>query len=341
MIDFKKQLRFYENIAALSEEDKKNIKSDMISKLNGSVNNNYKMSKKLYNEIISSDEQPNVYSILLDNVKSFNLTFDKFYKNDDDSIRIDAIEVYKKLLNSNSILYASLSLTCLKLEADECLVKSYKTEAKYIYNTCANLTIDFLKKCDDKELTYLFINFSEIDWNDFFEFLLNFVESYNIDDEFLWKRIVKNKLLNNTNMGILLEEKYILMLMYLINCKTRFNSKDKNRLKYFFHFEKIQDEIKRIDLRFYETKIASILTNDFNVIERSEMEKLFKTFESEIKKIIYEYNENNEEENLQTSLFSEEETYVEPALKESDKGNKNSTKKFKRKFKSKLKSNKN
>lgn len=242
--NFKEQLRFYENIAS-SEEDIKFMKSDMISKLNKSANNNYKMSNSLYNEIMSSDAHPNVYSILLDNARAFNLAFDRFYKTDDDAVRIDVVELYKKLLKPNSILYASLSLTCLKLEADECDIKNYKTEAKFIYDTCAGLTIDFLKNCDDKELTHSFINLSEINWDNFFDFLLNFIDTCGVDDEFLWKRIVKNKLLNKKNMCVLLKEKYILMLMHLISVKTKFNGKDKNRIKYFLHFEKVQDEIKK------------------------------------------------------------------------------------------------
>ncbi len=336
--NFKEQLRFYENIA-LSEEDIKFMKSDMISKLNKSANNNYKMSNSLYNEIMSSDAHPNVYSILLDNARTFNLTFDRFYKTDDDAVRIDVVEVYKKLLKPNSILYASLSLTCLKLEADECDIKNYKTEAKFIYDTCAGLTIDFLKNCDDKELTYSFINLSEIDWDNFFDFLLDFIETCDVDDEFLWKRIVKNKFLNKKNMCVLLKEKYILMLMYLISVKTKFNGKDKNRIKYFLHFEKVQDEIKKIDLSFYETKVKPILTENCNNIGKTDKEKLFKVFEEKMKNLICGYAYNAEEENLQTSLFPDEETSEGPEKKEDgvSKNMKSNFKKFKNSFSEKLK----
>ncbi len=214
------------------------------------------------------------------------------------------------------------------------LGKKYELEANYVYDICASLTIDFLKNCNDNLFTTQFINFSEINWNNFFDFLLRFIESCKIDDKFLWERIVKCNLLNKENMSILLKDKIILMLMYLINCKTKFKSKDKKRIRQFLNFKKVQDNIKKIDLHFYENKIKKLLKEDIlvlnndeenqiklsdfytpelkNNIENVNIDELDKEILSifSLKNIINEYINSDVEEYVQTSLFVDEKDKV-------------------------------
>lgn len=323
--NFEGQLSFDDEIVILEEQN-----SEMYSKLNSAKNNNYKMPKNLYNEIMSSDMHPNVYCILLSGARSFNLTFDRCYKNDCDVVRVDTIEVYKKILYSKSSFYIGTALTTLKLEAYDCWVEKYKMEANYVYDVCASLTIDFLKKCNDNLFTSSFINFSEINWNNFFEFLSNFIESCKIDDKFLWEKIVKCNLLNKENMSILLKDKIILMIMYLINCKIKFKSKDKKRIREFLNLKKVQDNIKEIDLYFYENKIKKLLIEDNNKLNKDEenqtklsdfctpglknnienvnIDELEKERLSilNLKNIINEYINSDVEEYVQTSLFVDE-----------------------------------
>lgn len=301
---FGRQLSFNDNFD-VSEEKQKDIWSDIYSKINAAKKNDYKMPRELYNEIMSKKMHPNVYAILLNGVRPFNLTYDRCYSNNDDVVRIDAVGVYKKILHSKDAMFIGISLNMLKLEADDCTVEKYKMEAKYIYDKCVSSTIDFLKESDDKKFTYDFLCFSEINWNDNFAFLLKFIETCGISDKFLWERIVKLGLLNKKNIEILLNEKTTLMIMYLIHRKTKFSGKDKKRIKDFLSFKKVQDEIKEIDLSFYNTKINPLLTGD-NVIltiDKKNQEKLFRGFEDKLSNIIRKYVFHDEED-LQISLFS-------------------------------------
>lgn len=244
---------------AICEND---IFSEVYSKLHHAKENDYKLPKELYEQIMDGDMHPNVYSVLINGARSFNLTYDRLYKNSDFVSRIDTIGVFKKVLSSKNILFIGLCLTNLRYDMLEC-VEKYKKEATYVYDTCVNLAFDFLKKLNDDDMIREFLCFSEVDWNNEFSFLCEFVQRVNLSDKVLWDRLIKPKLLNKENMSILLKEKTLLMLMYLINCDTNFDNSDKTKIRTLFRYTQMTDEVRAIDNGFYEKKIKRMVKGKF------------------------------------------------------------------------------
>ena len=300
--DMNLQLSFDDDIT-LDEKAITKEKSEMISKITKAKDNDYKMPKDLYLKLMSSNIHPNVYAILINGAMQFNLTYDRCHKNDEDITRINTVDVYKKILYSNSVLLFATTLTTLKLVAADC-VECYEKEATYVYNRCLYLTINYLK--ENRKLLPPFLTYSSIDWNDNVDFLLTCINELEIDDKTLWKNIIREKLLNKENMNILFKNKPILNLMYLILCGTKFSSQDTKKIKLFLRLEKVQEEIKSFDAYFYRKKIVPIInkTKKQDIPMKSE-EMLYRLYISEINKILVDYNDPDSEK-CQISFFDQD-----------------------------------
>lgn len=301
--EFEAQLSFNDKDILLSDEEITKEKSIMISNITNAKENNYKMPKDLYHKLMSSDMHPNVYAILINGARQFNLSYDRFYKDDINVSRLNTIDVYKKILYSNSVLFIATTLTTLKLEADDC-VEAYKNEAIYVYENCLFLTINYLK--NNKKLIPPFLMFSDIDWNENIDFLLKCIYELDLDDKFLWKNIIRNKILNQNNMNKVIKDNTILKVMYLLLCDIKFDLNHKRKVRNFLLLEKVQEQIKEFDVYFYRKKVVPIIMgHELNIPLKEDI--IYNLYKNEINNILTDYNFSNEGiENAQISLFEDD-----------------------------------